>query len=325
MEVDRFIGFAELCQILDVKHTKLCNMFKSGELTKVKNGAKSGALGSEVNLSPKTTRARRERQAMTTNHNLDAALRLAAAGLAVFPCNPNPRPHPKSKHPLVNWKTQATTGIGVEFTGRYAGAVPGIHLGKAGLIVVDLDVGHAEGQDGVTEFDSILDHYGGSLDSVPVVKTASGGYHLYFRQPTGREPLGNREGMLAGCGINIRGAGGYVIAAGAVMSDGTYYECVAGWPDLCEAFAAGTIPEIPGWLVDLIDRQPVRPEGGPSSQSNPGVDNPARYRAWAVSNSGKWPWRTEGRGVTRLYVDRLWRVAQVGPQSNGGQYRGVQK
>jgi Bifunctional DNA primase/polymerase, N-terminal len=223
-----------------------------------------------------------------TNDNLAAALRLAAARMHVFPCNPNPRPHPKSKNPLVKWTTQATTaaaGVRYFFTGRYAGAIPGVHLGKAGLVVLDLDVGHAEGQDGVSEFDSILDRHGGSLDGVPIVRTASGGYHLYFRQPMGHAPLGNREGMLAGRGINVRGDGGFVIGSGAVMADGTFYECVAGWPDLCEAFAEGAIPEIPAWLVELIESQPEQPDAplrGPSAEGGPGkVDEARNTVPWA--------------------------------------------
>jgi Bifunctional DNA primase/polymerase, N-terminal len=47
------------------------------------------------------------------------------------------------------------------------------------------------------------------------VKTASGGYHLYFRQPDG-DPLGNRTGILPP-GIDIRGDGGWTVAPGAVF------------------------------------------------------------------------------------------------------------
>jgi Bifunctional DNA primase/polymerase, N-terminal len=231
-------------------------------------------------------------------NNLDAALRLAAAGLATFPCDPNPRPHPRSKRPQVNWTTQATTtaaAVRYFFSGRFAGAVPGIHLGRAGLVVLDLDVGHEDDKDGVAEFDLILDYYGGSLDGVPIVQTASGGYHLYFRQPAGRAPLGNREGMLAGFGINVRGDGGYVIGPGAVMNTGEFYECVDGWLDLCEAFAAGTIPEIAAWLVELIEWQPEPnlSDGGPTQGSPEATEaEEIRFRKWAA-------------GVLRITAERL--------------------
>lgn len=39
------------------------------------------------------------------------------------------------------------------------------------------------------------------------------------------------------------------------------YESLEGWPDLCEAFVAGAIPQIPAWLVELIE---AARDGGPS-------------------------------------------------------------
>jgi hypothetical protein len=215
------------------------------------------------------------------DHNLPVALALAASGLPVFPCDQSTE-KPRSKRPLVdNWPNRATNAEnGVRhYWATRPGAIVGVQLGKSGLVVLDLDVGHADGKDGVAEFEAILDHYGGSLDGVPVVRTWSGGYHCYYRQPMGRAPLGNREGMLADSGINVRGAGGYVIAPGSVMDTGEYYECVAGWPDLAEAFVAGAIPEIPGWLVELIEWKPPESERVPSSLEPVATD---RARKWAL-------------------------------------------
>jgi hypothetical protein len=65
---------------------------------------------------------------MTTDHNREAGLRLVGAGFHVHPCNPNPRPHPQSKHPLTMW-TSASTNLaqGVRnFSDRYRGAVYGV-------------------------------------------------------------------------------------------------------------------------------------------------------------------------------------------------------
>jgi hypothetical protein len=217
--------------------------------------------------------------------NREVALQLASAGLHVFPCDPSTE-KPRSKRPLVeNWPNRATNvENGVRhYWGTRPGAIVGLPLGKAGLVVVDLDVGHGDGLNGVAEYDAILDHYGGSLDSVPVVRTWSGGYHCYYRQPMGRDPLGNREGMLAGCGINVRGAFGYTIAPGSVMATGEFYECVADWPDLCEAFVAGTIPEMPGWLVELIEWRPSESERAPSTTAPVFNDADAdRLRKWAL-------------------------------------------
>jgi hypothetical protein len=86
---------------------------------------------------------------------------------------------------------------------------------------------------------------------MPVVSTPSGGFHVYYRQPTGRV-LGNREGALKGKGINIRGSGGYVIGPGAIRSDGRSWQQESKTLDLLTAFTTGRIPLLPNWLRDLI-------------------------------------------------------------------------
>jgi Bifunctional DNA primase/polymerase, N-terminal len=218
---------------------------------------------------------------MPIDHNLEAALRLIGAGFHVHPCNPNPRPHPQSKHPLTAWKSAATNlERGVRyFANRYRGAVYGIHLGHADAVVLDLDR-HSGGHDGVAEFEAMLEHFGGTVNGVPIVATLTGGYHLWFAQPPGREPLGNGVGCLEGLGIDVRGHGGYVIGPGCVMSDGTFYECASDQPDLCETFAAKALPRIFPWLVDCIE---WKDESVPSSPAPVFTDGDAgRLRKWAL-------------------------------------------
>jgi hypothetical protein len=217
-----------------------------------------------------------------SDHNREVALTFVRAGFHVFPCDPSAE-KPRSKRPLIeNWPNRATnieTGVRHYWTTR-PGAIVGLNLVSANLVAIDLDVGHADGQDGTVEFGKILDYYHGTVEGVPIVRTWSGGYHLYYRQPMGRGPLGNREGLLAGTGINVRGAGGYTIAPGSVMATGEFYEGVTGWPDLCEAFVTGNIPEIPGWLVELIE---WRDDSAPSSSAPVFTDADAdRLRKWAL-------------------------------------------
>jgi len=50
----------------------------------------------------------------------------------------------------------------------------------------------------------------------------------------------------------VRGAGGFVIAPGAVLSDGKQWQSANGRPLLADAFKANTIPELPQWLTDII-------------------------------------------------------------------------
>jgi putative DNA primase/helicase len=103
--------------------------------------------------------------------------------------------------------------------------------------------------------------------------------HIYFIQPDG-DSLGNREGSLPKS-INIRGAGGYVIAPYCVRAGGTFYEPLAGSPDLIEAFRAKAIPPIPKWLIDLIRAQPVTPHAAAILRPNFGKVNGNRCRAYA--------------------------------------------
>jgi hypothetical protein len=182
------------------------------------------------------------------NSNHDAALRVARAGLSIFPACP------ETKCPLVRFTAAATRlerGVNY-FWQRYPDAVPAINLSGAGLVVVDLDCGHGDGADGVAEFERFIDEHG-ELPACPAVRTPREGIHLYFRQSDGGEPVGNSAGQI-GPGIDVRGFHGYVIAPGAVMADGTFYEAIAGTPDVAESFIAGTIPTTPAWLAELAER-----------------------------------------------------------------------
>jgi hypothetical protein len=227
--------------------------------------------------------------------NLEAALRLGAAGFRVFPCRFNKNPLPG-----FLWKAWATNDVqevkAIWDHYRFD-AMPAVHIGPSGLVVVDLDR-HATKDgvltDGVAAFDALLDQHG-ELPPCPVVETPSGGYHLFFKQPEGRAPLGNREGDLPD-GINVRGVGGYVIGVGSVKDDGTYYACVAGCPDLLESFVAGTIPPMPGWLVDLIEAHRYEASAsGPSGVSEPITDT--RARAAGLGSLDMWAARVAATGV----------------------------
>jgi hypothetical protein len=216
-------------------------------------------------------------------HNLNAAMRLAAAGLFVFPVRFDKRPVPGFK-----WQDWATNDPReVEEIWRYyrADFMPALHLGRSGLVAVDVDRHGAV--DGVAAFDELLNHYG-ELPRCPAVETPGAGYHLVFRQPPDRSPLGNRTGDLPD-GIDVRGDGGYIVACGAVRDDGCYYGGVPGWPDLAECFKADAIPPIMEWFVERVDSDKSRPvDDGHHSELTrcPQQLTPVsskRGRAWALS------------------------------------------
>jgi Bifunctional DNA primase/polymerase, N-terminal len=194
---------------------------------------------------------------MVLNHNFDVALRLAGASLFIHPCEPG---GPTVKKPFVTgWKTLATN-IASEIENlwsTYPQAIPGIATGKSGLVAIDIDVKKI---DGVAAFDDLLTQHGDELPRCPATRTPSKGFHLIFRQPAGRAPLGNRTGGLPK-GIDVRGEGGNLIAPGSVLSTGEFYDGVAGWPDLAEAYATNTIPVIPDWLLQIIDACPAGHNG----------------------------------------------------------------
>lgn len=111
--------------------------------------------------------------------------------------------------------------------GRYRGFHVGILCGPSGLVAVDIDHhpdaplmrGEWEGcRDGHDVWATILDRAGTTWPTTYQVRTPSGGLHLVFRHPDG-PPIGNAKGIdgasAIGPSIDVRGWGGYVIAAGS--------------------------------------------------------------------------------------------------------------
>ena len=94
------------------------------------------------------------------------------------------------------------------------------------------------------------------LPRTPTVRTARG-RHYYLRHPGGR--VANFSRRLDGC--DLRGDGGYVIAAGSIHPDGTIYT----W-EISPAEAPFADP--PAWLLDLArDRPEPEPPPRPSGTS----------------------------------------------------------
>lgn len=193
--------------------------------------------------------------------NRQVALRLAAAGIPVFPCQADKRPYP-----AVFWRRQSTTDpVAIErWWSRWPEALPGVDLAKIGILALDLDKPKAEGEaDGIAWFDAEAGRHGYDPATHPVVtRTGSGGRHLFFRQPEGRPPLTNARGGLPPkkeTGVDIRGHGGYVVAAGATLPDGRRYEGIGSLMDA---------PLLPEWLEAVLRGERLdgsEPETGPEA------------------------------------------------------------
>lgn len=165
----------------------------------------------------------------------DAALEYARSGWPVFPCAPN------KKTPLTSKGFKDATRDPKrirEWWDQHPQANIGIATGESHLGVIDGDVKH--GHDPV---DSLLKLMNGhhSLPETRRSKTPSGGWHLYFTIPDGIE-ISSSAGKL-GPGLDVRAAGGYVVAPPSVV-DGRAYEWVNGFDE--------PIATLPDWLAEVL-------------------------------------------------------------------------
>jgi len=168
--------------------------------------------------------------------NRDTAVRLASSGFWIFPaCWEDKKPFHSLRYARNDIETVAR-----QWAAR-PNALPAINVGKCGLLVIDLDIGHQDGVDGIAAFDRLVKDW----PECPVVRTPRGGLHVYTRQPAEPYLSNNTTGLPAGIDIRADPRNGYVIGPGAIMSDGTFYELIAGSLD--------DIPECPLWFLDLID------------------------------------------------------------------------
>ncbi|CAN7311394.1 DUF3631 domain-containing protein [Bradyrhizobium sp. LjRoot220] len=188
--------------------------------------------------------------------NLSTAIELASAGVAVFPAriSLNTASGKWQKKPIISqWQERATTDHKrIRYWWRlFPDAVAGIELGQAGLVVIDAD--RHGGPDGVAAFQLLATQF--ILPVGPVTMTAGGGFHFIFRQPIG-SLLGNRRGSLPE-GVDVRGAGGWIVAPGSKRPDGSKWQPLADHPQLAEVFPDG-VPRLPQWVVDLIQKRPTK-------------------------------------------------------------------
>ncbi len=179
---------------------------------------------------------------MTNPRNqLGAALHYARKGWRVFPCATDKRPLVK------DWPHVATTDE-VQIR-RWWAHDPRASIGcptgpDMGAFVLDVDL--PEGPATLAALES--EH--GALPPTMEQMTGGGGRQLFFRWIEGRE-VKNSAGKL-GVGLDVRGAGGYVILPPSGHPSGGRY----AWKN-----SKGTpLAEAPAWLLDLVAPLP-RPFG----------------------------------------------------------------
>lgn len=177
---------------------------------------------------------------------LDAALKYAAHGWPVFPCDWRPGPH--SKAPLVRHGFHDATcdpDVIRDNWRRWPRALIGAPV-PPDQIVLDIDPRHGGNRD--------------ALEPLPPTRTVwsgrgDGGHHLYFQRPLG--PLTST--LLVKLGVDLRiGAKSYCIVPPSVHPG-------SGLPCRWERHEVATLPQ---HLQELITPPPQRPKALSRSSDN---------------------------------------------------------
>jgi hypothetical protein len=177
-----------------------------------------------------------------------AATKLAAKGIRVFPCNE------RAKEPAIfdNLKRATTDTNLIAGWWQHRNFNIGVATGPgSGIWVLDIDGDEGEGTL------RALEAADGALP--PTVEAITGkGRHLYFRWP-------NREIRNAQCrddlpGLDWRGNGGYVLAPPSVHPSGRVY----AW----SVDSASEFADAPEWLIDIVMGKRGA-DGGPKQAAPP--------------------------------------------------------
>ena len=177
--------------------------------------------------------------------NLQVALKWQQAGLSIFVAGPDKKPH-------VKWRDVSTTDPDQikEWFKKWPDALPAIDLAKSELIILDGD--RHGGPDGVAAAEQLFAERSLNAAAIPTIITPQDGRHYWFMQPTEGEPLGNSDKPIRDKAINVRGAGGYVIAPGTRLPDGRQYKRDPNTPSALEAVQTGTVPVLPSSIEKLL-------------------------------------------------------------------------
>jgi len=185
-----------------------------------------------------------------------AARSLAAAGVPVFPCEPD------GKRPLTRRGfLDATSDLAqiAAWWSRTPEANIGLPTGAmSGVVVVDVDVhGPVDGRAAWRR----ASEAGLVGEAGLLVRTPTGGAHAYFPATVGTE---QRSWQAAGAGVDFRGDGGYIIAPPSRRTiDGTVRRY-----EIADLAAHSVGPVDAARLRDFLDPRPAAParsEGAPAT------------------------------------------------------------
>lgn len=170
----------------------------------------------------------------------------------------SPGKHPLTRHGVLDASRDRLT-VGEWFFRRWPLANIGLPMGDNGLAALDVDPRHRG--------DVSLALLSGRLGGLPQTltqRTGSGGSHLVFRAPEGGIKGGSG---IFGEGLDVRGRGGYIVAAPSMHAAGRRYEWVnfwivdpAPWPQSLDRLRLDARPEAPAAVDRPLDLDPGEPD-----------------------------------------------------------------
>lgn len=195
----------------------------------------------------------------------DYALEYALRGIPVFPIKARDK-HPLTEHGFKDATTDAEQIR--QWWRKWRNANIGIPTGpRSGWLVVDIDTKAGATYDTLAAL--------GHLPATMTAQTGSGGLHLVFRYPRNSLEVRNSASKVAQ-GIDVRGDGGYIVAAPSIHPSGGAYEWVKELePTPC-----------PSWLLTLMTEQPARPNIellATRKTTADSDDRDAYWLAWALA------------------------------------------
>ncbi|WBO58048.1 bifunctional DNA primase/polymerase [Acidocella sp. MX-AZ03] len=179
------------------------------------------------------------------------ALEYAALGWPVIPLHsvaggnctcekraacPTPGKHPRTKNGVKD--ASSDSAVIARWFGRWPDANVGIATGVlSGLMVLDIDPRHGGGE----SLEELCKRHT-ALPTTLSANSGGGGRHLFFRCPEAR--IGNCTKLDGLPGLDLRGDGGYIVAAPSIHASGGSYSWVDG-------FSRDAVLPAPDWLCAL--------------------------------------------------------------------------
>lgn len=221
------------------------------------------------------------------SQNLSLAVSLAHAGIPVFPCleaashskDRNGKPKgAKAPYTDTGFKAATTNAEQIaRWWTQWPNAVPGIPTGEtSGLSVIDGDIDRDTGENiGEDQIENLVLNHPKAVK----VRTCSGGVHLIYRHVEGARTSSKQVASR----VDTRGAGGYIIAPGSIMTDGSRYSYERR--SLAAALREGDLSAFPVEEVNaaIAARKAKQNENDGTEEKTPAVDS--------IFNTGDWQTR----------------------------------